>query len=196
MSKTTVQTKQGPIQVTRRVNSEGQITARHNGKTYVGESWKEVEAQIKEVCSVNVELEKYIHLDASAWDYEQNGNFSSQVSVEIFKASKHVEGRGFLVSGLGGRYVEDKWVKGTTLEDALGFDIDEGGGDVLIPWTKEREKAIRSLFAEMDANAQAFSRFADLGTKRVTDALDNRVTLSEAIVFGQKKKRSKKTRSR
>ena len=195
MSKTTVQTKQGPIQVTRRVNAEDKITVRHNGKTYVGESWKEVEVQLKEACSIKIELEKYIHLDASGWDHPiRDGNFSHRVLVVILRASKHVEGRGFLVSG---HFGSDKWVKGVTLEDALGFESDDDiDGDVLIPWTKEREKAVRSLLAEMDANKHAFTRFAELGTKRVTNALDNRITLSEAIAWGQKKKRSKKRESR
>lgn len=191
MSKTTVQTKQGPITVTRRVNSAGKITARHDGKTYIGESWKEVETKIKEMCSIEVELAKYIRIDTKNWDRYDRDGFSARVSSSIVKASQFVEGRGFLVSC---RSQSERWVEAENLEEALGIETDEG--EVLILWTKEREKAIRSLFAEMEDHSKAFARFVGLGPKRVGDHLDKGVTLAQAIALGQKKKRSKKKRSR
>jgi len=183
VSKGWVQTAQGRIEVTRRVNAEGQVTGRvkETKKTYVGETWKEVEAKIAEDHKVPPEMVNYLYFAVEECDGTVN-TLGSGLQLTMW------EGQASEPDFRHRR--EMKSEPNESLEDIMSV-FDFGRTGVAIKHSVRRENTITGWMEEMRSMEESLAHFFKKGSEFVAQKMDEGIDLHEAIAIGLNERESK-----
>jgi len=174
MSKTIVQTKQGPLEVIRRINAAGLVTGRAVGQTFKAATWEEVETSIKAAFAKPLEMTAYKVVNASGLlDYDD------VLSVEDAKVSNYFEGRGRIVErrGWGGRWHDDK-----TVADALNLHDDRA--TVAFETTDVRAATLEAWRVEIEAHHRTLHAAFRCPDEVVIGLLDAGRPLADLLEIG------------
>ncbi len=156
MPTVTVETDQGPLTVKTRLNAEGQVTGRVDGKTYKGTTWADVEKKIRKAFRGYPPMEKYLsvtfmRIGDQTWGSDAcvvedpKDTYGCAISYQVVEVSDvcgEAERRGRWIREDPDRRPEFRVVQ---TEDDLRSLIDHCNSGRLVKWTQEIQDELDTI---------------------------------------------------